>query len=144
MAMEPVPMTVGRFWRFLTLGVGLGYTLKLALSGYHDLRNSGSSGGGISRSLTHHTQAEYARGVINKEISKSPTHPQTETTEYSATKDVPPELRLARIHKFIVKNGEAAKSKTLGELAKDLRAFGIGGIWSELAEAKGNEVVKKD
>ena len=24
------------------------------------------------------------------------------------------------------------------------RAFGIGGIWSELAEAKGNEVVKKD
>nr|POE92608.1 hypothetical protein CFP56_62604 [Quercus suber] len=75
MAMEPVPMTVGRFWRFLTLGVGLGYTLKLALSGYHDLRNSWqmllrSSGGGISQSLSHHPQAEY-----------------------SATKDVPSELR---------------------------------------------------
>ncbi|XP_050241756.1 caffeic acid 3-O-methyltransferase-like isoform X4 [Quercus robur] len=109
-------------------------------------KDAGFSGllGENFQSPTHHSQAEYARRVIEKEISKSPTHPQTKTTEYSATKDVPPKLRLARIHKFIVKNGEAAKSKTLGELAEDLRAWGIGGIWSELAEAKGNKVVKKD
>ncbi|KAK9991099.1 hypothetical protein SO802_026084, partial [Lithocarpus litseifolius] len=47
---------------------------------------------------------------------------------------------MARIYQIIRKKGGAANSMTLGELAEDLKDFG--GMWSNLAESKGNNMAE--
>ncbi|XP_023884389.2 uncharacterized protein LOC111996635 [Quercus suber] len=50
------------------------------------------------------------------------------------------QARLAAIHRIIREKGEAAKSMTLGEVAKELRVYG--GMWPAMADYEGNHCMK--